>query len=100
MGLLSVSIWLPIIFGALILAVGSDQKAGMVRTLALLASLVSLAVTLPLISGFDITTAQMQFVEKAPWIERFNVYYHLGVCLLYTSPSPRDRTRSRMPSSA
>src|SRR5665811_1913568 len=22
----------------------------------------------------------------------------LGVCLLYTSPSPRDRTRSRMPS--
>ena len=25
---------------------------------------------------------------------------HSGVCLLYTSPSPRDRTRSRMPSSA
>ena len=24
----------------------------------------------------------------------------LGLCLLYTSPSPRDRTRSRMPSSA
>ena len=24
----------------------------------------------------------------------------LGDCLLYTSPSPRDRTRSRMPSSA
>ena len=28
------------------------------------------------------------------WIHRFNS------CLLYTSPSPRDRTRSRMPSSA
>ena len=25
---------------------------------------------------------------------------HNGCCLLYTSPSPRDRTRSRMPSSA
>ena len=25
---------------------------------------------------------------------------HQKVCLLYTSPSPRDRTRSRMPSSA
>ena len=24
----------------------------------------------------------------------------IGSCLLYTSPSPRDRTRSRMPSSA
>ena len=30
------------------------------------------------------------------------VYKHAisTVCLLYTSPSPRDRTRSRMPSSA
>ena len=27
-------------------------------------------------------------------------YMASGVCLLYTSPSPRDRTRSRMPSSA
>ena len=26
--------------------------------------------------------------------------FHAGDCLLYTSPSPRDRTRSRMPSSA
>ena len=29
-------------------------------------------------------------------LERYNYY----TCLLYTSPSPRDRTRSRMPSSA
>ena len=27
-------------------------------------------------------------------------YRHIDTCLLYTSPSPRDRTRSRMPSSA
>ena len=27
-------------------------------------------------------------------------YYRQKICLLYTSPSPRDRTRSRMPSSA
>ena len=27
-------------------------------------------------------------------------YAHVDCCLLYTSPSPRDRTRSRMPSSA
>ena len=26
--------------------------------------------------------------------------FHRYLCLLYTSPSPRDRTRSRMPSSA
>ena len=29
----------------------------------------------------------------------FDQFKHNG-CLLYTSPSPRDRTRSRMPSSA
>ena len=29
-----------------------------------------------------------------------NIFDCLNVCLLYTSPSPRDRTRSRMPSSA
>ena len=26
--------------------------------------------------------------------------FNMNFCLLYTSPSPRDRTRSRMPSSA
>ena len=29
-----------------------------------------------------------------------NQAYTIAICLLYTSPSPRDRTRSRMPSSA
>ena len=33
------------------------------------------------------------YVKMAPGYEQFD-------CLLYTSPSPRDRTRSRMPSSA
>ena len=28
------------------------------------------------------------------------IYNKCNICLLYTSPSPRDRTRSRMPSSA
>ena len=31
---------------------------------------------------------------------KFYNFKHYSVCLLYTSPSPRDRTRSRMPSSA
>ena len=32
--------------------------------------------------------------------ERIRSSYNIYGCLLYTSPSPRDRTRSRMPSSA
>ncbi len=79
MGLLSVSIWLPIVSGVLLLALGRDEHARAVRWVALLAALASFAVTLPLVSGFDATSAAMQFVEQQPWIERFNVSYHLGV---------------------
>ncbi len=79
MGLLSIAIWLPIAFGALLLAVGRDQHAGVVRAMALAGALASLLVTLPLITGFDTSTASMQFVEKVSWIERFNLHYHLGV---------------------
>ena len=32
--------------------------------------------------------------------DKFRIQDGIGSCLLYTSPSPRDRTRSRMPSSA
>ena len=32
--------------------------------------------------------------------DRFDIRGHFGLCLLYTSPSPRDRQKSRMPSSA
>ncbi|MBC8056307.1 MAG: NADH-quinone oxidoreductase subunit M, partial [Rhizobiales bacterium] len=78
-GLLSWAIWLPILSGVSLLAFGGDKRAGVVRWAALAASLVAFAVTLPLISGFDNGTAAMQFVEKAEWIERFNVHYHLGV---------------------
>ncbi len=79
MGLLSIAIWLPVAFGVLLLAVGRDQNAGVVRGLALVGALVSFAVTLPLMSGFANGTAAMQFVEKLSWIARFNVMYHLGV---------------------
>jgi NADH-quinone oxidoreductase subunit M len=50
-----------------------------VRWLALVGSIVSFLITLPLYSGFQLGTSAMQFVEKASWIERFNVHYHLGV---------------------
>ena len=33
-------------------------------------------------------------------MERLEIHRKIQGCLLYTSPSPRDRTRSRMPSSA
>ena len=76
---LSLSIWLPILFGALVLAVGTDSKPGLTRTLSLFGAIVSLLVTLPLIAGFDNAAHGMQFVEKSAWIGRFNIFYSLGI---------------------
>jgi NADH-quinone oxidoreductase subunit M len=79
MGLLSVAIWLPILVGGVLLALGRDEHAATVRWLALVGAIASFAVTIPLITGFDVSSAAMQFQEKLSWIERFKVYYHLGV---------------------
>jgi NADH-quinone oxidoreductase subunit M len=79
MGLLSLSIWTPIVIGGLLLALGRDEHVKAVRWLALLGALVCFLVTLPLYAGFQLDTAALQWVEKALWIERFQVHYHLGV---------------------
>ncbi len=79
MGLLSLAIWTPIVFGVVLLALGRDDQARSVRWVALIGALVSFLVTLPLYDGFKLGTDAMQFVEKATWIERFNINYHLGV---------------------
>ena len=78
-GLLSISIWLPILFGGLLLAVGRDDRPNTSRWLALVGAVISFAVTLPLVTGFDNGSAALQFTENLLWIERFNVRYHLGV---------------------
>ena len=79
MGLLSVAIWLPVLVGCLLLALGRDENPGMVRWVALIGALAGFLVTIPLITGFDMGTAAMQYQESLPWIERFNVHYRLGV---------------------
>ena len=76
---LSLAIWLPILFGVLVLAIGRDKNAGMVRLTALAGAVVSLLPTIPLITNFDNAAHGMQFYEVAPWIERFNIFYRLGV---------------------
>ncbi len=78
-GYLSLAVWTPILFGVLLLALGRDDQAKAVRWVALIGSLVSFAVTVPMYLGFKNGTAEMQFVERGGWIERFNVFYHLGV---------------------
>jgi NADH-quinone oxidoreductase subunit M len=120
---LSLSIWVPIIGGLAVLAIGAVCNAGFARWTALIVTVLGFAVTVPLFTGFQhlpvtplaqaIAAAQglppgqepqagsavapavseavlaaqvppqaaglMRFQEMHPWIERFNVNYHLGV---------------------
>src|SRR5437667_4391106 len=73
--LLSLAIWIPMLAGVLVLALGERYA----RWTALVGSILGFLVTLPLYWNFDLSSSTMQFVEFARWIERFNVNYHLGV---------------------
>jgi NADH-quinone oxidoreductase subunit M len=79
MGVLSLSIWFPIFSGLLLWLFGRDSQARTARWLGLFAAVLSLILTWPVVAGFKTGVSAMQFVEKALWIERFNVYYQLGV---------------------
>jgi NADH-quinone oxidoreductase subunit M len=75
--ILSVLIWLPIGVGVLLLALG--ERAAIGRWVALLGSVATFVLSLPLWTHFDLTTAAMQFREHREWISVFNASYHLGV---------------------
>ncbi len=74
--ILSFLIWLPIVGGMGVLIVGDRFGA---RQFALGIALLTFLISLPLYTGFDATTANMQFVELLPWVESFKINYHLGV---------------------
>jgi NADH-quinone oxidoreductase subunit M len=76
---LSAAIWIPILTGLFVMAFGTDRNAGVVRGVSLAGALLGLLATVPLYTRFDESSAEMQFVERFVWIERFGVHYHLGV---------------------
>ncbi len=76
---LSLVVWTPILGGVWVLLASAAHSASTVRAIALIVSLVTFFLSLPLWGQFDITTYQMQFEEKSVWIETFGIYYHLGV---------------------
>src|SRR5580658_8926920 len=78
MHLLSILIWLPICAGLLVLLLG-DRHIGAARWLALVATLVTLALAVPLWTHFDSASALPQFTEHLAWIPRFDAWYGLGV---------------------
>ena len=77
--LLSLVVWIPIIGGIAVLLSGDKGDAEGVRRLALVIAIVTFVLSLGLYTGFNTSTAEMQFVEKFSWISTFNIHYHFGV---------------------
>lgn len=77
--ILSFAIWMPMLAGILILVFGNDQAPMKTRWIALVGSIASFLVTIPLWTEFQPTIGTFQFQEIASWIPAFNIHYHLGV---------------------
>jgi len=82
--LLSILIWLPIFGGLMLLVIGDDSdarsaKASMMRTSALLVTLLTFVFSTALYSGFDNAELAMQFKERVAWVGALNAFYYLGI---------------------
>ena len=63
----------------LILLAGRDRNAASIRTVALVGACSACSSRFRSAPASTRATADLQFVEKAAWIERLNAHYHLGV---------------------
>jgi NADH-quinone oxidoreductase subunit M len=75
--LLAVLIWLPIVGGVVVLGLGNRVEAA--KWVSLVVSALALAFSVPLWAWFKTGTAQMQFVERTPWIPAIHAEFYIGV---------------------
>lgn len=77
--LLSLLIWLPVLGGVIAIAIDGDRYPQRARITALITSLVTILLCIPLYLGFNPALSSMQFQENIPWISVYNINYALGV---------------------
>jgi NADH-quinone oxidoreductase subunit M len=77
--LLSLVIWTPIIGGILVLFAGDKEDSSGAKKLALVVSIITFLLTIPLYTEFNADTHLVQFVERHSWIPAFNIDYFVGV---------------------
>jgi len=76
--ILSLIIFAPLV-GALILALVPGQNLRAVKTVALGTALVTFALSLVAVLGFDIADSAFQYTEKVSWIPFFGINYQVGM---------------------
>ena len=75
--LLAVLIWLPSAGGIVVLGLG--ERVAIAKWLSLAVSALTLLFSVPLYTAFKTGTAEMQFVERMPWIRAIHADYYTGV---------------------
>ncbi len=76
--LLTLITFLPLVAALLLLFIHRERE-GLIRGVSLLFTVITLVLSLWLPLAFDFSSAEMQFVERAPWIKAIGVSYYLGV---------------------
>lgn len=79
--ILSVIIFFPLLTAFLLVLVRDNDGAndGLLRSIALVASVIEFLISLSLLVYFDSATPDMQFVELVPWARGFALNYYIGL---------------------
>jgi NADH-quinone oxidoreductase subunit M len=76
--ILTIITFLPLA-GAVVILATSKTDLKTIRTVALIASLATFLVAVPLYFGFDATNPGMQFEQTSEWIPTLGITYHVGL---------------------
>ena len=76
--ILDLMIWSPVIVGLILLLIGKNATS-LSYWLSLTTSLLVFGMSMYALSMFKTDQVGIQFEMIAPWIERFNINYHLGI---------------------
>ncbi|MBI5026875.1 MAG: NADH-quinone oxidoreductase subunit M [Nitrospirae bacterium] len=76
--ILSTIVFMPV-FGVLLLLLINRDKESLIKWTALIVTVITFILSIPLFTNFDKTTHKMQFVERYNWIPAWNIKYYLGV---------------------
>lgn len=77
--ILSLLTWLPVVGAICAILFGNEAHPNRARIIALITSLITLVLCIPLYTVFDFNTSVMQFQEHFDWIPSYGIHYDLGV---------------------
>ncbi|MES2217264.1 MAG: NADH-quinone oxidoreductase subunit M [Pseudomonadota bacterium] len=77
--ILTFLIWFPVLGAVAVLLTGGDNHAASARKIAIVVSLINLAMCVPLYLGFDPSSFAMQFTQDHLWIRVYKIHYAIGV---------------------